>query len=64
MAIWFADGSKHYDCQASLEADAGSDASDLPSFATEYKLRPGSECLIVASSDFYKMNSNGDWVKM
>ena len=64
MAIWFADSSKQHGVQAELRADSTTDVSDLENFATEYDLKPGSECLILSSSELYMMKSDETWVKL
>lgn len=64
MAIWFADSSKQYSVQAELRADSSTDVSDLEDFAAEYNLKPGSECLVLSSSELYMMKSDETWVKL
>lgn len=64
MSIWFAEDSKTYGVQADLRADSTSDVADLPDFSTEHNLKPGSECLILSSSELYMMKSDEDWVKL
>ena len=41
--------------------DAASDISDLPAFAEEHDLRPGSSCLCVDESVVYQMKSDNSW---
>lgn len=64
MAIWFEQNSKTYDCQAELRADSSTDVSDLPDFATEHNLKPGSECLIIQSAEVYMMKSDETWKRL
>lgn len=41
--------------------DTASDVSDLPTFAEEHDLKPGSSCLCVGNSSVYQMCSDGTW---
>ena len=59
--IWFADESKTKSVQGELRADSSSDVADLPDFATEYDLKPGSSCLVIGTGALYMLDSTGTW---
>lgn len=62
--IWFADESKTKSVQAELRADSTSDVPNLPDFATEHDLKPGSSCLVISNSSLYMMKSDESWQQM
>ena len=41
--------------------DSTSDVANLPAFAEEYDLKPGSSCLCVDESTVYQMKSDKSW---
>lgn len=41
--------------------DTASDKTDLPTFAEEHDLKPGSTCLVKQTSDVLMMGSDGSW---
>lgn len=41
--------------------DSASDVSNLPAFAEQHDLKPGSTCLCIDNSNVYAMKSNGTW---
>lgn len=41
--------------------DGTEDVTDLPEFAAEWDLKPGSSCLCVDESSVYQMKSDGSW---
>lgn len=59
--IWFADESKTKSVQAELRADSTSDVPNLPDFATEHDLKPGSSCLVIATGTLYMLDSTETW---
>ncbi len=58
--IWFDENGKS-GTQAPLKADSASDVANLPTFAEAHNLKPGSNCLVIATSDVYMMQSDGTW---
>lgn len=46
---------------ASLGCDTAADVADLPAFAESNRLKPGSTCLVVATSEVYMMKSDKTW---
>lgn len=61
--IWFADN-QHSGTQVELRADSDSDIANLPQFAIDHSLKPGSSCLVIGSSVVYMMDSTGDWKQL
>lgn len=41
--------------------DAATDITDLPDFAEEWNLKPGSTCLCASNSSVYQLLSDGTW---
>lgn len=58
--IWYADD-QHAGMQCELRADGSADVANLPQFAQAQKLKPGSTCLIIDTSEVYMMKSDGQW---
>ena len=61
--------------QISFECDGPEDIENLPTIDTPgvqqgedtvsyLPVNPGSTCLVIASSDVYKLNSEGNWVAL
>ena len=44
-----------------INCDEVADVNDLPTFAEEHDLKPGSTCLCVGNSSVYQMKSDGTW---
>lgn len=44
-----------------IYCDGTSDIPNLPAFAEEWKLKPGSSCLCVDESTVYQMKSDKSW---
>lgn len=63
VMIWLGPG-ENTGTQAQLKADAYSDVANLPAFATANDLKPGSSCLVIATSTVYMMNSQGQWIEL
>ena len=61
--IWYADD-QHPGTQCELRADNTSDVANLPTFAQQEKLKPGSTCLVIGESTVYMMDSQGNWKEL
>lgn len=48
----------------SINCDGTDDIANLPEFAAQYDLKPGSSCLCVDESAIYQMKSDGTWKKL
>ena len=46
---------------ADLSCDSASDVANLPTFADEWNLLPGSTCLCIDTSEVYAMKSDKTW---
>lgn len=47
-----------------INCDGSSDIQNLPTFAEEFDLKPGSTCMCVDESAVYQMKSDGSWKKL
>ena len=60
MAI-FVLGQNAMDGVGNLGCDTTADVANLPEFAESNRLKPGSTCMCVATSDVYMMKSDKTW---
>lgn len=57
-------GQNNMDGVGNLGCDTAADVVNLPTFAESNRLKPGSTCLCIATSDVYAMQSDGTWKKL
>ena len=60
MAI-FAMGQNEMDGVGNLGCDSTADLENLPAFAESNRLKPGSTCMCIETSEVYAMKSDGSW---
>lgn len=60
MAI-YAIGQNSMDGVGDLACDLVSDIADLPAYADSNRLKPGSTCLCIDTSEVYAMKSDRTW---
>ena len=44
--------------------DSASDVANLPQFAADHKLQPGTTCLVIDTSEVYALKTDGTWKKL
>lgn len=48
---------------ANLGCDGTADVANLVEYARSNRLKPGSSCYVIDTSELYMMKSNGQWKK-
>ena len=57
----YAIGQNEMDGVGNLACDLVGDVTDLPAYAEANRLKPGTTCLCIDTSEVYAMKSDGTW---